>query len=221
MNGDRLLVVMAKAPRAGNVKSRLLQSHPDGVVMDLYRSLVEDTLAMAQSIPDLRVAVMCPAGDALALRAWLGDHLDIVEQSGVGLANGLRSTFDLFAVRPSRRIIAFNSDSPHLPPRVVEAAFEALQRHDLVIGPTDDGGYYLIGARQPHPGLFDSSLLGTGRALDALVTRAQERQLSVAYCQTWYDIDVGEDVERLRAELDGSPERAPRTAALLASLNVR
>lgn len=212
---DRLLVVMAKAPRAGHVKTRLLSSFDGDAVVGLYRCLLEDTLDLAASIAGARIAVMCPAGDRADLAAWLGAGLDIVEQPGAGLADALEATLALAASTPARAVIAFNVDSPHLAPSVLESAFAALSDHNLVAGPTDDGGYYLVGARQAHPGLFEPSPLGTTRALDALLARAAERRLAVALTDTWYDVDVAADVERLGR--DASP-MAPRTRAYLATL---
>src|SRR5262249_56790846 len=93
--------------------------------------------------------------------------------------------------------------------------------HDLVVGPTEDGGYYLVGARGKHAGLFDAHGLGTGGALRSLLARADERGLGVALTEAWYDIDEGSDLARLRAELRPTPARAPRTAACLPPRNRR
>jgi glycosyltransferase A (GT-A) superfamily protein (DUF2064 family) len=114
-------------------------------------------------------------------------------------------------------VIAIDADSPHLPAAVLEAAFAALDGSDLVVGPTEDGGYYLVGASAAHPGLFDAAPLGTSSACDALCEGARSRGLSVAVARVWYDVDVAADLLRLAAELRAEPARAPRTAALLAS----
>jgi len=212
---DRVLVVMAKAPRPGHVKTRLLEHAAADDVVELYRSLVEDTIAMAQTIAGLEIAVMCPIGDAAAIRAWLGG-VDVVQQKGKGLADALTATFEHFQAKGRGRIIAFNSDSPHLPPDVLEGAFSALEANDLVVGPTADGGYYLVGARGAHATLFDGNRLGTSSALDALLERAGTLGLRVARTDPCYDVDVGADLEQLAIELRAHPERAPRTAAYLA-----
>jgi len=215
---DRLLVIMAKAPRAGHAKTRLAAAgFTADQILALYRSLMEDTLDLAASLEQVRVALMCPSGDAAAIAAWLGPELDIIEQPGAGLADALEATLGLFASRQASRIIALNADSPHLPAAVLMRAFDSLGAHDLVVGPTDDGGYYLVGARGPHPGLFERSALGTGRALDDLLSRAREHGLRVASTDAWYDVDVGHDVERLEAELASGSVVAPRTHSLLAT----
>lgn len=216
MTGERVLAIMAKAPRAGHSKTRLLVNPAEGVV-DLYRCLVEDTVALARQLSHVDIAVVCPIGDGAELTAWLAD-VDIVEQTGAGLASALTGTFEHFAAQGYRRIVAFNADTPHLPPAILERAFEALAAHDVVVGPTTDGGYYLVGARSAVPSLFETSQMGTGSALDALLTRADALGFVVVRTDAWYDIDVPRDLEELAAELAVHPERAPRTAAYLAGL---
>jgi glycosyltransferase A (GT-A) superfamily protein (DUF2064 family) len=139
----------------------------------------------------------------------------IVPQTGQGLAAGLDSVFNHFATSGQQRVIAFNSDSPHLPASVLETAFDVLEARDLVVGPTHDGGYYLVGARAFHSDLFASDGMGTANALEALLTRARALRLSVHLTDPFYDIDVEGDLSRLAAELRLAPARAPRTAAWL------
>ena len=139
----------------------------------------------------------------------------VVAQNGEGLAAGLTSVFAHFVEGPQRRIIAFNSDSPHLPRSVIEEAFEILRAHDLVVGPTDDGGYYLVGAKASHPTLFSGGGMGTSSALERLLSRARVLELSVGFEDPFYDIDVADDLIRLPAELQCAPARAPRTAVWL------
>ena len=138
---DRVLVIMAKAPRIGAVKTRLTPRLSPEVVTDFYRCLLDDTLALATSLGGVKVAIMCPDSDVSELARWAFKEADVVAQTGEGLAAGLTSVFAHFANDHQRRIIAFNSDSPHLPHSVLEDAFETLASHDLVVGPTHDGGY--------------------------------------------------------------------------------
>ena len=227
-NDSRTLVIMAKAPRPGLVKTRLAQSLSTLAVTALYRCLLEDTIGLAKSLTGVEVAVICPESDTRELALLLGDSVRVVAQKGQGLAAGLASVFAHFtAPQPpegdgvglktgTRRVIAFNSDSPHLSPSVLDGAFQALAANDLVIGPTDDGGYYLVGAKVAHPTLFENDGLGTSSALERLLARAQALQLSKAITEPFYDIDVVEDLIRLAPELALAPSKAPRTAAWLA-----
>jgi rSAM/selenodomain-associated transferase 1 len=237
---DRVLVIMAKAPRPGAVKTRLAPSLSPAVVIDFYRCLLDDTLALARSLNGVEVAIVCPKSDVNELarltssevassevssREVSGREVSVVAQKGEGLAAGLTSVFAHFApdhrnedhhrdAHP-RRVIAFNSDSPHLPRSILEDAFEMLAAHDVVVGPTHDGGYYLVGAKASHPTLFAHDGMGTSSALERLLSRAGALELSVGFADPFYDIDVAEDLARLAEELRLVPARAPRTAAWL------
>ena len=212
---DRVLVIMAKAPRPGQVKTRLALSLSPEAVTGFYGCLLDDTLALAQSLGDVEVALMCPESDATELAQLAGNKASVVAQKGEGLAAGLTSVFAHFAKRHQRRTIAFNSDSPHLPRSVLENGFETLATHDVVVGPTYDGGYYLVGAKASHPTLFASDGMGTRSALERLLARARTLELSVGFAAPFYDIDVVDDLTRLAEELRLAPARAPRTAAWL------
>jgi rSAM/selenodomain-associated transferase 1 len=212
---DRVLVIMAKAPRPGSVKTRLISKLSPEAVTAFYGCLLDDTLSLARSLGDVEVAIMCPESDVNELAVLAGKDVIVVAQKGAGLAAGLTSVFARFAEDHPRRTIAFNSDSPHLPRSVLEDAFETLAAHDLVVGPTDDGGYYLVGAGASHPTLFANDGMSTNSALESLLSRARTLQLSVGFVEPFYDIDVADDLARLAAELRASPARAPRTARWL------
>jgi len=209
------LVIMAKAPRAGAVKTRLAQNLPTPAVLDLYRCLLQDTLALARSLDGVETAIMCPTCDVDEVSRLAGDGVRVVAQVGEGLAAGLASVFAHFSAGDHRRTIALNSDSPHLPASVLQKAFAALGSCQVVVGPTYDGGYYLVGATASYPGLFTSSGMGTANALDELLARTRALRLSLRFTDPFYDIDVPADLSRLAGELRLAPQRAPRTAAWL------
>jgi rSAM/selenodomain-associated transferase 1 len=212
---DRVLVIMAKAPRPGAVKTRLTPSLPLEAVTAFYRCLLDDTLELARSLGSVEVAIMCPESDVNELAHLAGSGACVIAQKGEGLAAGLTSVFAHFAEDHQRRTIAFNSDSPHLPLSVLEDAFEMLAAHDVVVGPTHDGGYYLVGAKAFHPTLFAHDGMGTSSALETLLSRARDLALSVGFAEPFYDVDVPEDLARLAAELRLAPTRAPCTAQWL------
>jgi uncharacterized protein len=204
---------MAKAPKPGRVKTRLSQRLPSPAVTALYRCLLEDTVALATSLTNVEVAVMCPESDTEDLADLLCNTVEIVAQEGEGLAAGLTSVFRHFTAAGRRHVVAFNSDSPHLAPSVLDGAFEILATHDVVVGPTHDGGYYLVGANVAHPSLFDGDGMGTRSALDSLLTRTKVLELSTGFTDPFYDIDVDDDLIQLARELRIAPAKAPRTAA--------
>jgi rSAM/selenodomain-associated transferase 1 len=214
-NSDRALVIMAKAPRPGAVKTRLTPSLPLQAVPGFYRCLLSDTLTLARSLGGVQIAIMCPNSDVNELARLAGHEARVVGQKGDGLAAGLTSVFAHFTEGHQRPVIAFNSDSPHLSASILEEAFEILTAHDTVVGPTYDGGYYLVGAKASYPTLFTGDGMGTSSALERLLARARALKLSVGFADSFYDIDVAEDLTRLAAELRLAPGRAPRTAMWL------
>jgi uncharacterized protein len=209
---SRILVIMAKAPKPGWVKTRLIKSLPSRAVITLYRCLLEDTIALAKSLKKVEVAVMCPESDREELAELLGNRVPVVAQLGEGLVAGLTSVFRHFTAAGPRLVIAFNSDSPHLAASVLESAFEILETHDVIIGPTHDGGYYLVGAKAAHPTLFEGDGMGTASALERLLTRTRMLKLSTGFSERFYDIDVANDLILLGRELRITPTKAPRTA---------
>ena len=206
---------MAKAPRPGRVKTRLTESLPIPAVLALYRCLLEDTLQLAKSLKGVEVVAVCPEVDQDDLAQLTGEGVSVVAQQGEGLAAGLTFVFRHFTAVGRRRVIAFNSDSPHLAPAVLQGAFELLAKHDVVVGPTNDGGYYLVGAKADHPTLFENDGMGTKSALDRLLTRTRELGLSTGFSELFYDIDVANDLIQLARELRLAPAKAPRTARWL------
>ena len=212
---ERVLVIMAKAPRLGEVKTRLASGLAPAAVAAFYCCLLDDTLALARSLNDVAVAIICPDSDVNELTQLAGNEVSVVAQTGEGLAAGLTSVFAHFAEGHQRRVIAFNSDSPHLPRSVLEEAFETLATQDVVVGPTHDGGYYLVGATASHPTLFSGDGMGTRTALERLLSRARVLELSIGFADPFYDIDVADDLTRLAEELRLAPAKAPRTARWL------
>jgi uncharacterized protein len=213
--GERALIIMAKAPRQGHVKTRLAASLPAVAVVELYKCLIADTLDLARSVSTDAVAIVCPASDVADLASWL-PSIEIVGQQGEGLAAGLVSAFRIFIDRGYRRVVALDGDSPQLPPDTLDKAFQLLDGADVVVGPTTDGGYYLVGSTTAQAELFDTQRMGTGNALDSLMASAQGLGLRVALTETGYDVDEAEDLSRLARELRLFPHRAQRTAAWLA-----
>ena len=210
------VVVMAKAPREGFVKTRLTGVYPAREVVRLSECMLGDTVALVQTLSGVHVAVMCPSGDVDAIERCLPGGVQVVGQHGHGLAAALASVFERF-LPDFRRVVAVDSDSPHLPTVRLQSAFELLEANDVVVGPTEDGGYYLVGASAMHPHLFDPAPLGTDGARNSLLENARRLGLSVAFTDACYDVDLPADLRRLAAELHIEPTRAPRTAALLAS----
>jgi uncharacterized protein len=219
-SSERALVIMAKAPRRGHVKTRLADSLPADAIIDLYKCLIEDTIQLARAVTTDALAIVCPSSDVNDLSAWL-PNIEIVAQEDEGLSAGLVSAFRAFVGRGYRRVVALDGDSPQVPSATLEQAFRLLESADLVVGPTIDGGYYLVGATALRAELFDQHRMGTGGALDSVIGTARALNLKVVLTETAYDVDEPGDLARLSKELDRYPSRAPRTARWLARWNTQ
>jgi len=217
---ERALVIMAKAARRDHVKTRLAGSLSADEVIELYKCLVEDTVQLTRSVTADSLAIVCPSSDVSDLSAWLPE-IEIVAQEGEGLAAALVSAFRVFIGRGYRRVVALDGDSPQIPRDTLEQAFRLLNNADVVLGPTIDGGYYLVGATALRAELFDHHRMGTGGALDSLLANARTLNLTTALTEPAYDVDEKSDLARLAQELDTFPSRAPRTARWLAQRKFR
>lgn len=211
----RALAIMAKAPLPGQAKTRLAAVLGAAQAAELHCCFLLDTLALRQRLTATDLFVCCPAGEHAGLLASLLAPLksaapSILAQRSHGLLAGLSEAFELLSAAGYRRIALIDADSPTLPPEYLVEAFGSLERADLTLGPCDDGGYYLIAARRPHPWLFLDGQ-GRPRRYDAAHICAQTAALAragglrVATVEPWYDVDTLPDLERLRAELAGLP----------------
>src|ERR1700722_18437848 len=116
--GDGTLVIMAKAPRPGAVKTRLTRGFPVAAVTELYRCLLDDTISLARTLDGIDVALMCPEADVEELIRATNNAVPVVPQTGNGLEAGLNSVFAHFTRGGRQPVVAFNSDPPPLPPSV-------------------------------------------------------------------------------------------------------
>lgn len=204
-----VVVIMAKEPAAGRTKTRLSPPLSPSDAARLYEAMLGDTIALVSSVRGVRLALaITPVG---AIEAWRprlpGDALLLpVDGATVGACLS-EATRRVFAAGFSR-VIAINSDGPTLPAARIEQADALLERTDVVLGPSEDGGYYLIGLRHPGPDLFRDIAWSTAHVMAQTLERVEKLGRSVALLAPWYDIDTAADVERLRAELARLPADA-------------
>ncbi len=203
------LVLFMKAPRPGTVKTRLAPRISAEAAAELYTAFIRDTLHLAQSVSGASVFVAWTPKDGLAeLKTALGDpDVGWFAQQGDDLGERLSDAFAAFLREEWEKTIVLGGDSPLLPPVFVEAAFHALDRHDVVLGPAADGGYYLIGLRRSgqaadyYARLFESIRWGTGVVLEQTRSAIRACGLSCHELPTWHDVDRPDDVDRIAREI--------------------
>jgi rSAM/selenodomain-associated transferase 1 len=211
------LIVIAKRPSPGQTKTRLTPPLTAAQAAGLYECFLLDTLALVRSMPEVHPAIAYLPGDARDYFAALAPDFELVPQEGAGLGERLDCALTHFLDRGWGRVAIMNSDGPTLPATHLTRAFSALQQGaDVVLGPSDDGGYYLIGVTRPAPRLLREVQMSTPRVLRDTLTLAAEEGLKVELLPSWYDVDGAADLARLARELAATPPGvAPHTRAFL------
>jgi rSAM/selenodomain-associated transferase 1 len=211
------LFVMAKDPRAGQVKTRLCPPLEPEAAARLYRCFLLDVLDLVAGIPGVDPVVAYAPPEARGAFARLAaGRFRLMPQQGADLGARLERTFRALFARGYARVAAVSTDSPDLPAEYLARAFVQLERAPVVVGPCPDGGYYLIGMSRPIPELFRDMPWSTARVVAETEARARRLGLAVARLPEWCDVDTADDLDRLARELSrgaSSNGRARRTAA--------
>lgn len=204
----RALIVMAKRPEPGVTKQRLVPHLSPDEAARLYECFLLDTLDLARSLPDVKtfVAVLPVQADAYFRR--IAPDIAHVTQVGESLGERLDHVLTHCLAAGFDHVAAIGSDVPTLPAWHVTKAFDLLadEAVDMVLGPSEDGGYHLIAWKRPYPRLVRPVEMSTSRVLADTIDLANSEGVRVALLPRWYDIDEPEDLERLEAEIrSGSP----------------
>ncbi len=212
------LYIIAKAPRVGLAKTRLGRSIGHEAAIMLYKAFLQDLAARFVDAPFECGWYVTPPDawdDISPLVDWGEREVRILFQKEGDLTERQREFFYGAATRGEERVVLIASDSPHLTVEVVMQAFRELDRHDLVFGPTYDGGYYLIGMRGWHD-VFHGLPMSVGTELDDIIAQAERAGLSVGRVEATFDIDEVEDLEHLRQLVERRTDLAATRAALKA-----
>lgn len=216
MAGD-VLCILAKAPRAGEVKTRLAPAVGPAGAATLARAFLDDTLALARRTAWARVAVAV-AGDPAPLR--LPGDLEVWGQGTGDLGERMERALRR-ALAVGERAFLLGADSPGLPPRALDAARTALLSHDAVLGPAEDGGFYLLGLDRCEPGLLAGLPWSRSDTLLHAEARLRHAGRTVAHAPAWFDVDEPADLLRLSGLIARGEVDAAATARALASLDLR
>lgn len=219
---QRALMVVAKRPTPGLTKTRLCPPLDGEQAAALYEAFLGDTLDLIRAARQrLRLrAILCylPDGEADYFRA-LAPDFELQLQQGSNLSERLaHATTHALTALGCQQAAIMNSDSPTLPVSYVVDAFDRLAQADVTLGPTDDGGYYLIGLKRPAPSLFLTVQMSTPTVFADTLDRAAQEGLSVHHLPGYRDVDYIADLQALALELPTlQPDTAPRTRAFLAA----
>jgi rSAM/selenodomain-associated transferase 1 len=201
-----VIMVFAKAPLAGRVKTRLSPPLPAALAARLHDAFVRDTLESLHSLDisadlELHIDIPTDAWPDIAVPRKLQHEGDLGLKMLQALDDALKAGRE--------RVMIVGSDSPTLPPDHLGLLLRAPE--DVALGPTLDGGFYAIACTRVHPRMFDDIAWSAPDTLDRTVRALRACGLTVSQGAAWYDVDTPEDLERLAAD----PRLSPRTATIL------
>jgi len=212
------LIVVAKQPAPGKTKTRLSPPLKPEQASNLYECFLHDTLDLIRQIEQVQPVIAFLPAKAETYFLQLAPDFDLIQQDGPDLGTRLDNAISSYLSQGYQRVVIMNSDSPTLPPAHLSQAFMALETEaDVVLGPCDDGGYYLIGVKQPVPRLLRDVQMSTSTVAADTIALAAEEGLSVHLLPTWYDVDDSASLLRLAKEVEnGNQKIAAHTRRFLA-----
>ena len=220
-DGSRL-ILFAKYWEPGQVKTRLAADVGERAAAELFLRFLELSLERLSGVADRRVLYFSPANREREFRALAASEWELTPQTAGDLGQRLqRSAVESFQLG-FERVVVVGSDSPTIPCSEVARAFSLLGTSRVVLGPADDGGYYLVGFRRPLVDMFDAIPWGTDQVwpttLKRLAAAGLRERSGYAILDSWYDIDRLPQLRRLQAELADDRDPSMATAKLTALL---
>lgn len=205
------LLIMARLPRPGMVKTRLAATLGDKFAARFYRlcaeHIIQETAQLTAEVD--RYLFYDSKGQEAAMRRWLGPGFHYHLQVGQDLGQRIAYAFQVAFAAEADRAVIIGTDIPDLSAGLLRQAFAALVTYDTVIGPAVDGGYYCLGMREMIPELFRDVAWSTGRVLAQTKQRLDQRQLSVYLLPPLLDIDTADDLQQwiaaVQKRVDGLP----------------
>jgi len=212
------LAIMAKAPKPGEVKTRLCPPLSPDDAAALYRCFLLDKVAQVRSVCGASPVIAFTPDTEREMFEQLAPGVQLLAQRGADLGSRLLNGLDELLHEGYVAALAIDSDTPTLPTDYLRQALELVVKPDvdLVLGPSDDGGYYLIGMRTAWPVLFEAMPWSTAKVLPETVRRAHAHGLKVRCLPAWFDVDNVHDLDRLMTSFSrGAAEGSSHTRRFL------
>jgi uncharacterized protein len=219
MSGSRTLLVFAKTPKPGKVKTRLLAAVSAEVAAALHKACIADTLRLVRKMRGCDVIVFAAGGTGyfreLVKKQKGGARVRVLPQRGADLGARMESAFRKCFAMGYREVVVIGTDTPWMGAQQVRKAFAELKVNDVVIGPAEDGGYYLLGMRRFAPGIFRGIPWSTERVLELTLKVIVKGKLRGKLLRRDFDLDRPEDLRAAATKLKRSPVLAPALAAAI------
>jgi uncharacterized protein len=186
------LIIFTRFPVTGSVKTRLIPLLGESGACALHQKMVSHTLKKLYSFP--RIQIWFEGSDEYEMRTWLGDKYEYKKQIQGDLGEKMLHAFqEVFSTGETKAALV-GTDCPAIDLLHIEETMQNLDRSDVVIGPAQDGGYYLIGMKAPHEGLFRAMFWGTDQVCKITKERAELEKLEVSLLEVLSDVDRPEDL---------------------------
>lgn len=196
------LIVFAKEPEKGKVKTRLQEYLTKTICVNLYKAFLRDTLDLTEKIAcEYKILAYDSRGKSPRYLKTIAPRHTFYKQKGDGLGERMHNAFKFAKNAGASKMVIIGSDSPILPASSIKKAFDLLGRADAVLGPSLDGGYYLIGLKLPCAGLFKGIRWSSPTVLRETIKNARKLKKSVALLGKRYDIDDVKALFRLKKDL--------------------
>jgi len=198
----RCLIVFAREPQKGKVKTRLRTCLSEPQCLDLYRAFLKDTISLTKNIQcESRILAYESNSKNPNYLRKIARNFKLYRQRGRDLGRRMYEAYKFAKSKKASKVVIIGSDSPTLPPSYIREAFKRLDRNDVVIGPSHDGGYYLIGLKEPCFGIFKDIKWSSNKVLKDTVKKAKDLKKRVAMLKRWYDVDGPVALNYLRRDL--------------------
>ncbi|HEX9971000.1 MAG TPA: TIGR04282 family arsenosugar biosynthesis glycosyltransferase [bacterium] len=195
---NNALILFTKAPRLGQVKTRLQPELTPEQSLLLYQAMVEDTVRQFNDVAFCDLKIFFHPADANGeMKIWLGNQFDYFPQQGHDLGERMHHAIAEMLNQKYDKVTLVGSDIPNLDATTMLRAFASMDNHDVVLGPSNDGGYYLIGMKLPHPELFKEIVWSTNLVLQQTIHRARAIELKIIQLEKKSDIDSYHEVQSL------------------------
>lgn len=191
------LIIFTRYPEPGRTKTRLIGTLGARGAADLQRQMTEWTVRIAQAVRAVRetdIEICFTGGDEQKMRQWLGASLEYRRQAGQDLGERMANAFQSGFAEGYRSIVLIGTDCPELTADILDKAFGLLEQHDVVIGPTQDGGYYLIGMTDAYPQVFAQIPWGTDAVLEKTLDALRSIGVAWGLTDKLRDVDEPEDL---------------------------
>lgn len=193
MSSDPLLIIYLRRPELGKVKTRLAREIGEERAKAVYEELLDLSFQVYDRVPEEKQLHF--AEQPGFERMDFSTHFQLGKDLGARMRHSFKSAFE----EERSKVVLVGSDCPDIRLDLIEQAFTALDEVDLVLGPAEDGGYYLLGMRTLHSALFEGITWSSDSVLSESLIRAQELGLEVKLLETLYDIDTLADLKRFKA----------------------